>query len=90
MGGSPKIGYGMGFEDFQEQIEICVMVSGFVNQVQEDGNLNDIGEDAATSTSASNCTSGEDVTTDPATSRGSSLSVLFKRLLIFSPFTYNK
>jgi hypothetical protein len=28
MGGSPKIGYGMGFEDFQEQIEICVMVSG--------------------------------------------------------------
>lgn len=36
LGGSPKIGgYRTGFQDFQEQIEKCVLISGFVNQVEE-------------------------------------------------------
>lgn len=34
-GGSPKIGYRTGFRDFRGQIEKCVLVSDFVNQVEE-------------------------------------------------------
>ncbi|KAJ4815070.1 Serine/threonine-protein kinase SMG1 [Rhynchospora pubera] len=34
-GGSPKNGYKPGFQEFEEQIEKCVLVSGFVNQVEE-------------------------------------------------------